>query len=403
MSRFKGLGNDQLLIGLKALVKSDRILEAELISHLGEVEARCLHLEQGCSSMFDYCVRVLCFAEGVAYKRIGVARAARKFLGLGLGLAISRGELHLSGASLIAPHLSEESVAEWLKTARRKTTREIKQLIADRFPREGVRSSVRRLSSGSQNADSVHRNASPQPDLRTVGLSPSNSPRPSIMGSQRNASGASSVSSSSTVAGAAASPEISVSTAPIESRDPGSTEALGAERYVVRFTADERVHAQLQELRSLLRHSIPDGDVGKILERAIGALLEQVRKQKIGACDSPRSVENSSERSSRVKTPAKRNSPVAIRRAVWARDDGRCTYRSKDGRSCGSREAVEFHHRVPWARCREHTIDNISLRCRAHNQYEARLDFGEAHMARFRRDALGLYSRRAADPREIGR
>ena len=130
MSRFKTLSNDQLLIGLKEFVKSDRVLEEELISHLGEVEARCLHLEQGCSSMFDYCVRVLCFAEGVAYKRIGVARAARKFPGV--GLAISRGELHLSGASLIAPHLSEESVAEWLKTARRKTTREIKQLVAVR-------------------------------------------------------------------------------------------------------------------------------------------------------------------------------------------------------------------------------------------------------------------------------
>jgi hypothetical protein len=154
----RGLSDDQLLVGLKELVKRDCGLEAELISHLGEVEARHLYLEQGCSSMFDYCVRELCFSECVAYKRIGVARAARKFPDV--GLAISRGEIHLSGASLIAPHLSEESVGSWLKTAHHKTTREIKQVIADRFPREEVRSSIRRVSSRSKNADRVLRTES---------------------------------------------------------------------------------------------------------------------------------------------------------------------------------------------------------------------------------------------------
>jgi len=182
----------------------------------------------------------------------------------------------------------------------------------------------------------------------------------------------------------------------------GTTEALGAARYSVRFTTDEGVHAQLQELRSLLRHSVPDGDVGKIVARAIGALLKQVRKKKIGACDSARSVgelevgraevgeAEAKPCSSQTKTPAKRNIPVAIRREVWSRDAGRCAYQSKNGRRCGSREAVEFHHQIPWARSRAHTVDNIALRCRAHNQYEAELDFGTEHMAQFRKKAIDL-------------
>ena len=78
MSRINGPSNNQLLTDLKALLKRSRILEAEVISHLGEVEARRPHLEQGCSSMFDYCVCVLRFSERVAYKRIGVARVVRK-------------------------------------------------------------------------------------------------------------------------------------------------------------------------------------------------------------------------------------------------------------------------------------------------------------------------------------
>jgi hypothetical protein len=359
MSRLEGLGNDQLLVELKGLVKRDRVLEAELISHLGEVEARRLYLEQGCSSMFDYCVKELRFSEGVAYKRIGVARAARRFPGV--GLAISRGELHLSAASLIAPHLSQETVVEWLEAARHRTTREIKKLVADRFPRAGVRTSVRRVRSGSKNADHVLRDVSEQRVLQPVGLSPSRSPRPSSAEAQR--------------------PTCAAASVPTESSGTASTEALGAERYCVRFTADEKVHAQLQELRELLRHSVPDGDVGKILARAIGVLLEQVRKRKIGECGS-----EARPCSSRARTPAKRSIPASIRRAVWARDEGRCSYQSKNGRSCGSREAIEFHHRIPWARCKEHKTDNIELRCRAHNQYEAVLDFGIEHMAQFRRE-----------------
>ena len=74
MTRLKGtldrLSNDQLLIQLQDLILRERTLEAELVAHLGEVDARRLYLEQACSSMFNYCVHVLHFAEGVAYKRI---------------------------------------------------------------------------------------------------------------------------------------------------------------------------------------------------------------------------------------------------------------------------------------------------------------------------------------------
>jgi hypothetical protein len=399
MSRFDGLGNAQLLVDLKKLVKRDGVLEADLISHLGEVEARRLHLEQGCSSMFDYCVRVLRFSESVAYKRIGVARVARKFPSV--AEAVAQGELHLSAASLIAPHLSEENVAGWLEDARHKKSREVRQLVADRFPREAVRSSVRRVASATRSAGLdgvafIRGAAPPSSVLRSVGSASfglsesSRSPISVDPGARR-----------SLVTTSSASDEANANTTNTTTNSRASTEALGAQRFSVRFTADEKVHDQLQELRSLLRHSVPDGDVGKILARAVGVLLKQVRNRKIGECASPRSphAEGPSEANSPTKKKPTRQIPVAIRREVWARDKGRCTFESKDGRSCGSREAVEFHHRVPWALCSEHTVDNIALRCRSHNQHEAELDFGVDHMARFRRDAVAENSRNEAEPR----
>jgi hypothetical protein len=158
----------------------------------------------------------------------------------------------------------------------------------------------------------------------------------------------------------------------------GLPKPLGHERYVVRFTANRELHAQLRELQALMRHQIPDGDLGKILARSVGALLKQVRSQKFGECSAPRAARPAD------STPS-RHIPTAIRRAVAKRDGERCAFVSDAGRRCGSREFLEFHHCEPWARNRSHAIDGISLRCRAHNDYEASRDFGVKYMDQFRK------------------
>jgi 5-methylcytosine-specific restriction endonuclease McrA len=67
--------------------------------------------------------------------------------------------------------------------------------------------------------------------------------------------------------------------------------------------------------------------------------------------------------------------PAAVRRAVWARDDGRCAFIGADGR-CGETGWLELHHVVPFARGGPTTAENLELRCRAHNAFEAERDFG---------------------------
>ncbi|MBW2292782.1 MAG: HNH endonuclease [Deltaproteobacteria bacterium] len=350
---------------LHELTVHDHHFEAEMIAHLGEVDGRRLYLGQACSSMFQYFVEVLHFAEGVAYKRIMAARAARKFPEL--LVALRNGEIHLTAASLIAPHLTSGHAAEWIATSRHATAREIKQRIVDQKPKPGFKTSVRRASSkrlaGKPDGAPTGERASSAANMRLTAIATANPP-----------------------------PRGSGLPAPLPSRqrNKAHSEPLGAERYCIRFVADHGVHEQLQELRSLLRHSIPDGDVAKILARAVGTLLEQVRKQRIGACPSPRSTKSkpsASRGESTAKKPS-RHIPAAVRRAVWERDGGCCGYVSPGGQRCKSREYLEFHHQVPWARCTEHTVSNISLRCRSHNQYEAELVFGIDQMVRFRRRTL---------------
>jgi hypothetical protein len=49
-----------------------------------------------------------------------------------------------------------------------------------------------------------------------------------------------------------------------------------------------------------------------------------------------------------------------------------------DGHRCGERAFVEFHHIRPYAAGGPCTVDNIELRCRAHNVYEADAFYGPA-------------------------
>ncbi|MEX2207465.1 MAG: hypothetical protein WEF50_14645 [Myxococcota bacterium] len=146
------------------------------------------------------------------------------------------------------------------------------------------------------------------------------------------------------------------------------------------------MHALLEESRALLRHQIPDGDLAKLFDRALRALVREARRTKFAECDRPRSPTSASPGSSE---PAARQIPAGIRRAVAERDRGRCSFVARDGRRCDSRDALEFHHLVPFARTRRHRVEEITLRCRAHNRYAAILDFGSDHMSQFLRPTLG--------------
>src|ERR1043165_9956472 len=79
MYNLDSVADDSLIERLKGLVAKDCALLAQLLAHIGEVDARRLYLQHGCSSMFTYCVERLNCAEGESYERIHAARAARKY------------------------------------------------------------------------------------------------------------------------------------------------------------------------------------------------------------------------------------------------------------------------------------------------------------------------------------
>ena len=114
-----------------------------------------------------------------------------------------------------------------------------------------------------------------------------------------------------------------------------------------------------------MRHTLPSGDPAAIVARALQVLVDDLLKKKAAVTAHPRRVS--------ARSDGSRAIPAAVQRAVWKRDGGRCTFEGRLGR-CNARSPLEFHHIVPFARGGPATIDNIALRCRAHNAFQARLD-----------------------------
>ena len=144
---------------------------------------------------------------------------------------------------------------------------------------------------------------------------------------------------------------------------------LAPERYKLQVTLTRETHEKLRRAQALARHMLPAGDVGSILDRALTLLIDHLERRRFARVASPQP-------SSRESTASGRHIPAAVRRAVWQRDEGRCGFVGRTGR-CRETAFLEFHHVAPYAAGGAATPDNIQLRCRAHNQYEARLFFGD--------------------------
>src|SRR5215468_2516672 len=117
------LSSADLLARTRDLARKSQNVEADLLVHLAEIDARKLYAEWAFSSMFEFCVKDLGFSEDAAFNRIFVARAGRSLPAM--FDALRSGRVHLFGLRLLAPHLTGENHEEILARAAGKSKREI--------------------------------------------------------------------------------------------------------------------------------------------------------------------------------------------------------------------------------------------------------------------------------------
>jgi hypothetical protein len=153
--------------------------------------------------------------------------------------------------------------------------------------------------------------------------------------------------------------------------------------YSLRVTLGAAAKADLDRLVDLLSHKT-GRDLAAVVHEAIRCALEKHGKRRGAVVPGRRASAGGRSPGARASGRfAPRTVTAEVKREVHERDGGRCTYVSPDGRRCGSRWKLEFHHLDPVARGGAATVENITLRCKPHNLLAAEQDFGAEHVRRF--------------------
>jgi hypothetical protein len=343
MSQSADLSDAQLVAEVKLLIGCERGAIARLIVHVAEMDDREIHLAAGFPSLYAYCVKELQLSEYEAYSRIEVARAARLFPLI--FRMLEEGALTLTTVQLLARKLTAENHAALLSAAAGRSKREVQELLARHFPQPDAPAAVRKVPS----PEAMPTPASIEPPV-LIDLP---------------------VGANTAVPAMVVGPVVRATPAASCTHRPVVT-PLAPDRYRVTFTADAETCEMLDLAKDLLRHAVPSGDTAQVVKRALKTLLEDLAR-KFAATEKPRKAGGSAGHGSAAHS---RSIPAAVKRAVWIRDGGRCAFAALSGRRCSERAFVEFHHLEAYAKGGKATLENLQLRCRVHNAYEADLEFG---------------------------
>jgi len=169
-------------------------------------------------------------------------------------------------------------------------------------------------------------------------------------------------------------PHASPAPAPAEER--ASFVPLTSNLQRLHMTVSKQFLDKLDAARKGQGHAQPGASAEKVIEAALDLLLAQQAKRR-GVVKRPQKNPRPSKSASHI--------PAAVRREVWARDEGKCTWPLDSGGTCGSTLRLEIDHVVPRGRGGASTVDGCRLLCSAHNQLAARQVYGDEWMDRFTR------------------
>ena len=346
------LSDAHLLEVTASLVRQRDAQTAVIVTHLAAVAARQAFRALGYSSLYRYCVHELHLSEQSAYKHVWAVRLAQRCPAV---LAfIADGRVHLAGVCELARHVTRENASELLEASVRKTRREIQEMLAERIPKPDLPTLVMAVpeSTSSRQAQPTSIEATELvAEVMPVSCKPS--PGKVSLGEEFSDT---------------ASTGVSIELTP---RSASRVEPISPSRYAVQVTVSRHAHELLRRAQDLLAHANPGCDVAEVLEIALEGLVERLEKRKFANTVAARPSRGGGDT---------RHVPAAVRRKVAERDGKRCTFESDAGKRCEETALLEFDHLIPVARGGRSTVDNVRLRCRAHNQFAAEQVFGAGFM-----------------------
>ena len=405
------LSDRELLRETSNLVRHERHLQGAIIDHLAEIEARGLYLQRGFSSLFDYAVRELGYSDAAAARRIGAMRLcadapqAREGLREGSLTLSAAAELQwafarqrrrgsISGTAAIAPAgtpaadsapavplpsaepepppplvLDAVGRQKLVEEAAGKSARQVRQMLADLDPELAPPADrVRPLGDGRyelkatidaecrQGLEQLRGLLSHVDPRMTMGQlvgrlvregldrhDPSRPPRRARSGSRPA--------------------DAKANAPPTPTPEQAQTSSAPAAKHPAR-PADTAAAPKTDPDAGHRAASTPESQPA-VVRRAASTTKDAAIAA--GAAPTPaRAVRPIPTKSTGAATPAAKSCasgraiPAGVRRQVWQRDGGRCSYVDpQTGRRCNSTHLIEIDHIVP---------GNLRL-CGAHHRH----------------------------------
>ncbi len=319
------------------------------------------------------------YSSSEAGRRIAVARKSERFPLL-LEM-IERGELHLSGAAMLAGLLTTENHAEVLRRAKGRTQDEIGRLVAALAPKPAPRDRIRALCAPPDAAGLTSpAAAAPVPAAPVPAASFFAAPVLATPAAEAPIPAAPVFPSPVPAAPVLATPlpaapipdapaaipaALPVVQAPLPAPPRGPTEEL----FLVSFPATLETRELIERAKEVLRHRFPKAELDKIFNLALQTLLARVDRDRRKPSRPTRAAPPSSKRGRYI--------PEEVKQKAWRRAGGRCVFIAEDDTRCASRAWLEFDHKVPYA-LGGSSVDgaNIRVYCRAHNAWASKQVFG---------------------------
>lgn len=315
------LSETLLIETTQRLAREERQITLELLWHLREIDRRKIPHKMGMSGIFDYCVRVLKYSEGSAFRRVQSMRAMNETPEL--EKSIIEGKINLTTASQLQTFLqrakrqgiqipqAENKKAEFFQSFEGLSSRKVEEKLSEISPTLARREHERPLN---DHELEVRLTISADTKRRWVRISELAAHRMNF--------------------------------------DPST-------RRIVELSAEMAVTA-LEKEKMGARPPDPESNARPLSSSASDGISPNEKAAGQNAGNSTRHI------------------PAPLRRLVWWRDQGRCTYQTQEGKiRCTSRFALEIDHIKPFSLGGSSLdADNLRLLCKSHHQLLTQRTFG---------------------------
>ena len=380
-----------LLARTRQLVDRERHLHVDIIDHLREIEDRDLHLARGFSTLFDYAVNELGYSSGAVWRRTLAMRLCRRMGDVRERL--QTGSLTLSTAAQL------QSAFERQERKRRRT----------RAPRP-VQPSHGAAASTTESMAAEEGKATGRLHLGTAASPPESAApvRTEMPAVVLDATGQRELVKQATGKSSRQVEELIASVDPSLATPREQLRARGDGRWTFTVVVDQECRHALNQLKSLMSHVDPAMSYGQLVNRLVqdelrrrdprlrgsnrgdarpspatdGSPAKETRPEPADAASTAKcaAVDHGVATSTpnqpgngdtgQQPAPTARAIPAAIKRAVWERDQGRCSYVDPaTGRRCTSRHLLQIDHIRPWASGGGSEPHNLRLLCHAHHRH----------------------------------